>query len=75
MLNSKIGPFSSIGDDVHIVDSQIEHSVIMQGSTIVSISHLEDSLIGKRVTVTPGFRTKGTISLMLGDDCIVEIKN
>lgn len=73
ITDAKIGPFTSIGDGVRIERSTVEHSMIMEGSTISEIPRLEDSLIGKRVIVHPGTSRHGALSLMVGDDCVVEL--
>ncbi len=73
--HSRIGPFTAIGDRVSISRSTVEHSVIMQDSSIVDIARLEDSLIGKRVAVKPGASRHGALSLMVGDDCVVELSS
>ncbi|GAC1373723.1 MAG: glucose-1-phosphate thymidylyltransferase [Polyangiales bacterium] len=73
IVDAKIGPFTAIGDDVVVERSAVEHSVIMNGSRVVDIPRLEDSLIGKRVTVHPGATRHGALSLMVGDDCVVEL--
>ena len=62
-----------IGDGVKIVRSTVEHSVIMEESRITDIPRLEDSLIGKRVVVQPRRLAHGALSLMVGDDCVVEL--
>jgi glucose-1-phosphate thymidylyltransferase len=71
--NARIGPFTAIGDRVRIERSTVEHSVIMQDSSITDIARLEDSLIGKRVLVKPGASRHGALSLMVGDDCVIEL--
>jgi glucose-1-phosphate thymidylyltransferase len=71
--DSRIGPFTAVGDGVRIARSNVEHSVLMQGSSVVDVSRLEDSLIGKRVVVHPGGARQGALSLMVGDDCVVEL--
>lgn len=73
IVDAKIGPFTAVGDGVVIERSTVDHSVIMGGSRIVDIPRLEDSLIGKRVTVHPGTTRHGALSLMVGDDCVVEL--
>jgi len=62
-----------IGDGVIVIGSDVEHSVIMEGSRIADIKRLEDSLIGKRVVVHPGSARVGALSLMVGDDSVVEL--
>jgi glucose-1-phosphate thymidylyltransferase len=73
ITDSRIGPFTAIGDGVTITRSGVEHSVIMEGSRIIDIPRLEDSLIGKRVLVHPGDTRQGSLSLMVGDDCVIEL--
>ena len=73
VVDSRIGPFTAIGDAVVIERSTVDHSVIMTGSRILDIPRLEDSLIGKRVVVHPGGSRHGALSLMVGDDCVVEL--
>jgi glucose-1-phosphate thymidylyltransferase len=71
--DSRIGPFTAIGDGVTVRRSNIEHSVIMEKSSIIDVHRLEDSLLGKRVLVHPGDARRGALSLMVGDDCVVEL--
>jgi glucose-1-phosphate thymidylyltransferase len=73
IVDARIGPFTAIADGVTIERSTVEHSVIMAGSTITDIARLEDSLIGKRVSVHPGSSRHGALSLMVGDDCVVQL--
>jgi len=67
IVNSYIGPFTSIYHDTLVQNSEIEHSIILDHSRITDIGRLEDSLIGKNVEV---FRSDGkpkAYRLMLGD--------
>lgn len=68
---SFIGPHTSIGDDVRVINSSIEHSVVMNGSEVLDIERVEESLIGKRVKIYRNSRRK-TFRLMLGDDSVIE---
>jgi glucose-1-phosphate thymidylyltransferase len=71
--DSRVGPFTAIAEGVTITRSNVEHSVIMEKSRIIDVRRLEDSLIGKRVLVHPGAARLGALSLMVGDDCVVEL--
>jgi glucose-1-phosphate thymidylyltransferase len=71
--NSFIGPYSSIGDNVKIKKSSVEHSVIMNGSTMNDIERLEESLIGRNVTISRNSTHHKALRLMLGDDSLVEV--
>jgi glucose-1-phosphate thymidylyltransferase len=73
IVDSHIGPLTSIGDDVVIERTGIEHSIVMNGSQIRDIERLEDSLVGRRVVVQPGDTRRGALNLLVGDDCRVEI--
>jgi len=68
IINSYIGPFTSIYHDTLVQNSEIEHSIILEQCRITDIGgRLEDSLIGKNVEV---FRSDGkpkAYRLMLGD--------
>ncbi len=72
--NSFIGPFTSIGDEVKIKKSNIQHSVILNGCRIKKINDLRDSLIGRRTVVAKTKdKPKDTLVVMLGDDSVVEV--
>jgi glucose-1-phosphate thymidylyltransferase len=71
--DARIGPFTAIGDGVTVMRSRVEHSVLMENSRVIDVHRLEDSLIGKRVLVHPGTARGGALSLMVGDDCVVEL--
>ncbi len=70
--NSFIGPHTSIGDDVRIINSSVEHSVIMNGSEVLDIERVEESLIGRRVKISKN-RGHKAIRLMIGDDSVMEV--
>ena len=46
-----IGPYTSIGDDCEIIDSEVEDSVVLNGSKIRHAGRIVDSLIGKEVSI------------------------
>jgi glucose-1-phosphate thymidylyltransferase len=73
IIDAHIGPFTSIGEDVVIERASIDHSIIMNGGRVRDIGRLEDSLIGRRVVVQPGETRQGALSLLVGDDCRVEL--
>ena len=52
IINSYIGPFTSIGHDVLIENSEIEHSMVLEESNIRNIgARIQDSLIGRKVVI------------------------
>jgi glucose-1-phosphate thymidylyltransferase len=73
IVNSFIGPFTSIGDGVSILNSVIEHSVILNKAVLSGIERLEDSLIGKGTKVTKNDSHHKALRLMVGDDSVIEV--
>ena len=73
IVNSYIGPYTSVGDDCTIADTDIEHSVVLSRSSISGAGRLVDSLIGYDVAVKRTEALPKAHRLMLGDDSIVEI--
>jgi glucose-1-phosphate thymidylyltransferase len=72
--NSFVGPFSAIGNDCAVIGSEVEHSVIMDGSTIDRIARLEDSLIGSFATVQRSQQRPRALRLMVGDHCQIDVE-
>jgi glucose-1-phosphate thymidylyltransferase len=72
--HSFVGPFSAIGDRCEVRHSEIEHSVVMEGSRILDIQRLEDSLIGKDAVVSRTQVRPRALRLMVGDHCQVDVE-
>jgi glucose-1-phosphate thymidylyltransferase len=68
-----IGPFTSIYHSCTISETEIEHSIVLESSTIRRVSRIEDSLIGKEVEVTPSTDLPRAHRLMLGDHSKVSL--
>jgi glucose-1-phosphate thymidylyltransferase len=71
--DSYIGPYTAIGSDCEIVNSEIENSVVMDGSEIRNVRRMTDSLIGKNAKLMPSPTKPKSTRMMIGDDCIVEV--
>ena len=71
--NSFVGPYTSIGNNVKIIKSSVEHSVIMNGSELRDIERLEESLIGCRVKIHENRTKHKALRLLLGDDSVIEV--
>lgn len=67
LTNTFVGPYTSIYHDCEITDSEIEHSIILEETTIADVHRMEDSLIGKKVEVGRSARKPSALRLMLGD--------
>jgi glucose-1-phosphate thymidylyltransferase len=73
VVNSYIGPFTSVAADCEVVDSELDHSVVLSGSRILGIDRLTDSLVGRAVEVVRSDRRPHALRLMLGDHSKVEL--
>ncbi len=73
VVEADVGPYTSLGDRVHVVRSRVENSVIMDDSWVQDLAEpLCDSLIGRKVRVS-GRGDKQGSRLLLGDFCETEI--
>jgi glucose-1-phosphate thymidylyltransferase len=72
--DSFIGPFSAIGEGCEVVNSEVEHSVIMERSKVIDIQRLEDSLIGKEAVITRSQVRPRALRLMVGDHCQIDVE-
>lgn len=72
--DSYIGPYTSIGSNVEIRRSEVEHSILLSGAKVEDLgTRMEASLLGRDVKVT---RTDGlphTLRLLVGDRSEIEI--
>ncbi|EFO78946.1 glucose-1-phosphate thymidyltransferase [Oscillochloris trichoides DG-6] len=74
ILNSYVGPFTSIYHSCLIEDSEIEHSIMLEHSAVRGLPHrLEDSLIGRNVEVARSPLKPKAYRLMLGDNSSVGV--
>lgn len=74
LVNAYIGPFTSIYYDCVVENSEIEHSIILENSTIRDIPHrIADSLIGRNVEITRSEYRPKALKMTLGDNSKVGI--
>jgi glucose-1-phosphate thymidylyltransferase len=63
-----VGPFTSIGDHALIRGSEVEHSIVLEGSAITDVGgRIESSLIGRNVTIYRAATKPKSLNFMLGD--------
>ena len=72
--NCFIGPYSSVADQVTLIDVDLEHSVILQGAKINGVHHrIVDSVIGQRAQLTVAPQRPKALRFLIGDDCQLEL--
>ena len=74
IVNSYIGPFTSIYHDVVVENSEIEHSMVLEHSHITDVgTRIQDSLIGRDVVINRSPIRPRALKLTLGDHSKVGI--
>jgi glucose-1-phosphate thymidylyltransferase len=69
-----IGPYTSIGDNVHIRRSEVEHSIILTGSVVEDLgTRMEASLLGREVKLTRSEGMPKTLRMLVGDKSEIKI--
>ncbi|MCP4362694.1 MAG: glucose-1-phosphate thymidylyltransferase [Chloroflexi bacterium] len=74
IVNSYIGPFTSIDHGVHIENSEVEHSMVLENSQIKDIGRrIQDSLIGCNATIARSPIKPKALKFTLGDNSHIGI--
>lgn len=70
-----IGPYTSIGDNVKISNTEVEHSIVFSGATIDTTERIVNSIIGSNATLVEARRShpKSGHRLVVGDNSFVEL--
>ena len=74
VVNSYIGPYTSIAEECEIRDSELDDSLVLAGSRIVGVVGITDSLIGRQAEVTRSGRRPRALRLTLGDHSRVDLE-
>jgi glucose-1-phosphate thymidylyltransferase len=75
IVHAYVGPFTSIMNDAEVRDSEIEHSIVLEGSAIIDLAaRVEDSLIGRNVRIYRLPVKPSAYRFMLGDNSEVGIR-
>ncbi len=69
-----VGPYTSIGEDVRICRSEIEHSIVLAGSVVEDLgTRMEASLLGREVKLTRSDGMPKTLRMLVGDKSEIKI--
>ncbi|HUC58421.1 MAG TPA: glucose-1-phosphate thymidylyltransferase [Streptosporangiaceae bacterium] len=72
---SYIGPFTSVGRDCVVADSELEYSIMLNKASIRGVRRIEASLIGQGAEITSAPPVPRAHRLMLGDHSKVQISS
>ena len=73
LVDAYVGPFSAIGRRCRIERSEVEHSVVLDDSSVLDAGRLEDSLLGHHVEVSRSDCLPRATRLMVGDHSQVDL--
>ena len=73
IVDSYVGPFTAVYHDCEVVNSEVEHSVLLENSRIIDAGRITDSLIGRRTEVTQSNERPRATRLVVGDDSVVDL--
>ncbi|HEX2436173.1 MAG TPA: glucose-1-phosphate thymidylyltransferase [Solirubrobacterales bacterium] len=72
--DSYIGPNTSIAPEVTVTGSEVEHSILLSGSTVSDLgARMEASLLGRNATLARGDGLPKTLRLIVGDNSEIAI--
>ena len=74
LIDSYVGPFTSIAADCTINNAEIEHSVVLERCRIDGVPRLQDSLLGRDTIVVRNDTIPKATRLLLGDHSHVELQ-
>jgi glucose-1-phosphate thymidylyltransferase len=69
-----IGPYTAIGENCVIERAEVEHSILLSGSSVIGLDgRMEASLLGRNVTIGRGQRQPRAYRFMVGDNSEIGI--
>jgi glucose-1-phosphate thymidylyltransferase len=74
LIDAYIGPYTAIADGVTIEKAELEHSIVLSGSSIRDLEYrIEASLIGRNVRIGRGPALPKAYRFVVGDNADVQI--
>jgi glucose-1-phosphate thymidylyltransferase len=74
ITDAYIGPYTAIGAGCVITSAEVEHSILLEGSTVSNLEgRMESSLLGRNVTIARGARQPRAYRFMVGDNSEIGI--
>ena len=68
IADAYVGPYTSIGEDVEILGSEVEHSILLAGASVTNLgTRIEASLLGRDVRLSRSEGMPKTLRMIVGD--------
>jgi glucose-1-phosphate thymidylyltransferase len=74
ITDAYVGPYTSIDAGVSVSRAEVEHSILLSGSSVSDLdSRMEASLLGRNVTLSRGDGLPKTLRMIVGDNAEIRI--
>jgi glucose-1-phosphate thymidylyltransferase len=74
LVDCYVGPYTAIGEGCTIENAEVEHSILLAGSTVRNLAgRMESSLLGRNATIARDERQPRAYRFMVGDNSEVGI--
>ena len=74
IVDSYVGPYTSIDAGVEIVGSEVEHSILLAGASLRDLEvRMEASLLGRNVKLSRGTEMPKTLRMIVGDNAEITV--
>ncbi len=74
LRDAYVGPYTAVGAGVVIETAEVEHSILLEGSSVRGLAgRMESSLLGKNVAISRSTRQPRAYRFMVGDQSEIEI--
>ena len=74
ITDAYVGPYTSIDEGVTVARAEVEHSILLAGSSVSDIgARMEASLLGRNVTLRQGDGLPKTLRMVVGDNAAITI--
>jgi glucose-1-phosphate thymidylyltransferase len=74
LLDAYIGPYTAIAEDCVIENAEVEHSILLAGSSVRGLAgRMESSLLGRNVSIGRDHRQPRAFRFMVGDNSEIGI--
>ena len=74
LVDAYVGPYTSIGEGCTIENAEVEHSILLSGSSVQGLAgRIESSLLGRNVAIARDERQPRAYRFMVGDNSEISI--
>ncbi len=74
LVDAYVGPYTAVGEDCLVERAEVEHSILLGGSSVVGLEgRMESSLLGRNVVIRRGVVQPRAYRFMVGDNSEIEI--